>query len=336
MLILGIESSCDDSAASVVSDGIDILSNIIASQEEYHSKFGGVVPEVAARKHLEHIQNVIMCCLDTAKVQMDDIDAIAVTHRPGLIGSLIVGLTAAKTLALIYNKPLIGIHHIEAHAYAACLAGMPYGIPHIALVASGGHTSLLHMTAEKEVRLIGQTVDDAAGEAFDKIAKLLNFGYPGGPIIDKLAKQCTTDNINFPRPMLNRKNLNFSFSGLKTAVMYHRKNSPDTPSNEIASSFQEAVIDVLVTKTLRAARKLDISTICVVGGVAANSGLRKRFSDLCQRENIRLFIPAPDLCTDNAAMVAGLAYQKHLTGSIANLSLGVDSHAGFIAHNIEL
>ncbi|MCD4654189.1 tRNA (adenosine(37)-N6)-threonylcarbamoyltransferase complex transferase subunit TsaD [bacterium] len=336
MLILGIESSCDDSSAAVVSDGTEILSNVIASQEKYHSRYGGVVPEIAARKHLEHIQSVIHLSLEEANVDIKEIKAIAVTHRPGLIGSLIVGLTAAKSLAYIYQKPLIGIHHIEAHTYSACLSGMRYGTPHIALVASGGHTSLLHMTENNEMLLIGHTVDDAAGEAFDKVAKLLGFGYPGGPIIDRLAKQCNGSTINFPRPMLKRKDLNFSFSGLKTAVMYHHKTVPETPSEETACAFQEAVIDVLVTKTLRAVKLLRLSTISVVGGVAANSGLRKCFQEKCQREKIQVFIPEPRLCTDNAAMVAGLGYQKFVQSDISDLSLGVDSHAGLIPINITL
>jgi len=328
MIILGIETSCDDSSAALVRDGNEILANIVAGQEIYHRKYGGVVPEIAARKHLEHILSVIRHCLDEAGTSPAEVDAIAVTHRPGLIGSLVVGLTAAKSMALLYGKPLIGIHHIEAHAYSACLAGMQYGIDHVALVASGGHTSLLHMTGE--MRLLGQTVDDAAGEAFDKVSKHLGFGYPGGPVIDRLAATAGECSFRFPRPMINSPNLNFSFSGLKTAVMYYSKKNPDTPPEHVACAFQESVIDVLVTKTIRAARKTGVGTLSVVGGVAANSGLRSRFTQRCRREKIDLFIPPPRLCTDNAAMVAGLGYQKFIRHHNDPLTLGVESHSGMV------
>ncbi|MBN1297714.1 tRNA (adenosine(37)-N6)-threonylcarbamoyltransferase complex transferase subunit TsaD [bacterium] len=330
MIVLGIETSCDDSSAAIVRDGSEILANIVAGQDQYHQKYGGVVPEIAARKHLEHILGVIQHSFDSAGLTPDAIDAIGVTHRPGLVGSLVVGLTAAKSLAWMYRKPLIGIHHIEAHDYAACFAGMPYGIPHVALVASGGHTSLLYMTGQT-LRLIGQTVDDAAGEAFDKVAKLLGFGYPGGPIIDRMAAECTPDepgNLVFPRPMLNRPDFNFSFSGLKTAVMYHIKTQPDTPPRETARAFQDAVVDVLITKTLRAAAACRVNIVSVVGGVAANSALRSQFAERCRHEQITLYIPPARLCTDNAAMVAGLGFQKLLHQPPDNLDLGVDSHSG--------
>lgn len=328
MILLGIETSCDDSSAALVRDGTEILSNVVASQEIYHKKYGGVVPEIAARKHLEHILGVIRHCFDAAGLSPRDVDAIAVTHRPGLIGSLVVGLTAAKSLSLIYEKPIIGIHHIEAHAYSACLAGMKYGIPHVALVASGGHTSLLLMS--DTMQLLGQTVDDAAGEAFDKVSKLLGFGYPGGPIIDRLAAECDGCSIEFPRPMKHKPGLNFSFSGLKTAVMYHARKAPDTPPEHIACAFQEAVVDVLVSKTMRAVKKTGVNTVAVVGGVAANSALRTRFEERCRRTHLALYIPKAKLCTDNAAMVAGLGYQKYIAGDIASLSIGVDSHSGMV------
>jgi len=328
--ILGIETSCDDSSASVVSDGLVIRSDVVASQDVYHQKFGGIVPEIAARKHLEHILPVIEHSLAEADLTFRDIDGIAVTHRPGLTGSLIVGLTAAKCLAYLYNKPLLGIHHIEAHAYAASLAGMPYGTPHIALVASGGHTSLLRANDDASIDLIGTTVDDAAGEAFDKVSKLLGFGYPGGPIIDKLAQESPESAIEFPRPMIKSADFNFSFSGLKTAVMYHVKHYPDTPPAVIAKCFQDAVIDVLVKKTILAAKKLGINTISVVGGVAANQGLRARFQEICTNNHLHLFIPKPRLCTDNAAMVAGLAFHKYKKRQFDSLDLGVESHSGWV------
>jgi N6-L-threonylcarbamoyladenine synthase len=326
MLILGIESSCDDCSASIVENGRNILSVVVAGQEKYHRRFGGVVPEIAARKHLEHILPVIRHCLDQSGCTWTDINGIAVTHQPGLAGSLIVGLTAAKSLAFLHNKPLTGINHIEAHAYSACFAGMPYGTPHIALVASGGHTSLLHFDADKTMRLVGQTLDDAAGEAFDKVAKLLGFGYPGGPIIDQLAAKSQTTTIDFPRPMISSNNLDFSFSGLKTAIMYYKKHHPETPAHTIAASFQNAVIDVLVTKTLQAAKSFRLKTVSVVGGVAANSALRKSFEKAADKNTLGLFIPEPSLCTDNAAMVAGLGYHKLNNKIHSDLTLGISPH----------
>jgi N6-L-threonylcarbamoyladenine synthase len=332
--ILGIETSCDDSSAAVVENGNTILSNVVAGQERYHQKFGGVVPEIAARKHLEHILPVIHMSLAEAHLSIPDIDAIAVTHRPGLVGSLIVGLTVAKSLAFLYEKPLIGIHHIEAHAYSACLSGLSYGTPHISLVASGGHTSLLKLDADNSMHLIGQTVDDAAGEAFDKVAKLLGFGYPGGPIIDNLSQQCPNPGIRFPRPMIDSDNFNFSFSGLKTAIMYFKKSNPHISSDIIASGFQQAVVDVLLTKTIQAARQFKRDTISVVGGVAANRELRERFRETCDAHGINLVIPPPRLCTDNAAMVAGLGYQKYIRHNTNNLDLAVNSHSGLQLRHI--
>lgn len=328
--ILGIESSCDDSSVAIVGDGVNILGNVVANQEAYHKKYGGIVPEIAARKHMEHMLPVLDHCFNESGLTIDDIDAIAVTHRPGLVGSLIVGLTVAKTLAYIHQKPLIGIHHIEAHAYAACLAGLKYGTPHVALVASGGHTSLLRMSEEGRMALIGQTLDDAAGEAFDKVSKLLGFGYPGGPVIDRMAAECNHTGIEFPRPMLSSPDFNFSFSGLKTAVMYHRKKHSESSSEQIATAFQEAVVDVLVSKSLQATQKLGLNTLSVVGGVAANSALRRKFKEICDKRGLSLFIPPSRLCTDNAAMVAGLGYQKYIRNLLDPLTLGVCSHSGMI------
>ncbi len=327
MLILGIESSCDDTSVAIVEDGRKVLSNIVASQDEYHRRFGGVVPEIAARKHLEHILPTIHHAMDLAGTHWQDIDAVAVTHRPGLVGSLIVGLTAAKSLALTFQKPLIGIHHLEAHAYASCFAGMAYGTPHIALVASGGHSSLLNIQAG-EMLMIGRTVDDAAGEAFDKIAKFMGLGYPGGPIIDRLAAEGNSEIKRFPRPMINHDNFNFSFSGLKTAVIYYLNAHPDTPPRDVAAAFQEAVVDVLITKTIRAARKFKMNTVSVVGGVAANSGLRQECLRRCLNHDIQVFIPDIQYCTDNAAMVAGLGYQKMLQNDLSGMSLEVFPQAG--------
>ncbi len=326
MRFLGIESSCDDTSVAIVEDGHTILANVVTNQDDYHGRYGGVVPEIAARKHLEHILPAVQHCLDISQCRIDDITAIAVTYRPGLVGSLIIGLTAAKSLAFLYKKPLIGINHLEAHVYTCCFAGMTYGTPHIALVASGGHTSILQINSH-DIHLIGRTVDDAVGEAYDKIAKFMGLGYPGGPILDRLAQTGDPATTRFPRPMIDQDNYNFSFSGLKTAVMYFLHHYPDTPPPDIAASFQDAVIDVLTTKTIQAAISIGYKTIGVAGGVASNSGLRKLFTKRCEERQIQLFIPPPRLCTDNAAMVAGLAYHKWLSGCISDLTLGV--HADF-------
>ncbi len=328
MLILGIESSCDDTGVAIVRDGNTIVSEIVAGQDAYHSRFGGVVPEIASRKHLEHVLPAVQHCLEAAGITGNDLSAIAVTNRPGLVGSLIVGLTAAKALALTYNKPVIGINHLEAHAYAATFAGLPYGQPNLTLIVSGGHTSLLEFHGN-EIRQIGRTVDDAAGEAYDKIAKQMHLGYPGGPIIDKLAEKIPHPGFTFPRPMLNHDNFDFSFSGLKTAVIYYLHKHPETPPEQIAAAFQDAVVDVLITKTIRAAKKLHTDTIVVAGGVASNRELRLRFKSRCIEENIAIFIPEPKLCTDNAVMVAGLGYHKFKAGLRSSLSLGVSAHSEF-------
>jgi len=328
MLILGIESSCDDTSVAIVRDGHQILANIVASQDEYHCKFGGVVPEIAARKHLEHILPTLQLCLENAEVHPEQLDAVAVTHRPGLVGSLIVGLTAAKSLSYLFKKPIIGVNHLEAHAFSSCLSGLEYGKPHIALVASGGHTSLIEF-GESKVNLIGRTVDDAAGEAFDKVAKFMTLGYPGGPIIDRLAKTGSGKHTRFPRPMIDQANFNFSFSGLKTAVIYHLTAHPDAKQEDIAASFQEAVVDVLARKTLSAAQKLGYNTISVAGGVAANSYLRQEFRARCETLNLEFHTPDLRFCTDNAAMVAGLGYHKLRNNHVSDLSLGVHADGGF-------
>jgi tRNA N6-adenosine threonylcarbamoyltransferase len=329
VLFLGIESSCDDTAVAIVKNGQDIQSNVVSNQDQYHRQYGGVVPEIAARKHIDHILPTILHSLNTANASISDITAIAVTHKPGLIGSLIVGLTAAKSLALTFKKPLIGINHLEAHAYSACLAGMKYGTPNITLVASGGHTSLLKFS-QNTIELIGRTVDDAAGEAYDKVAKLLGLGYPGGPVIDRLARVGNTNVTRFPRPMKAHPNFNFSFSGLKTAVLYYHHKHPDSSPEDISAAFQDAVADVLVSKTISAADHCQLKTICVVGGVASNSELRRRFEMKTRGRGIMLYIPPPNLCTDNAAMVAGLAYQKWIQKEISPLDLGANANADLI------
>ena len=305
MKVLAIETSCDETAAAVVRDGREVLSSIVSSQVDIHSKYGGVVPEIASRKHVESIVPVILEALDQARLNLDDMDGIAVTRGPGLIGSLLVGLSVAKSIAFAKKKPLVGINHLEGHVAAIFLSERAPAFPFVALVVSGGHTLVYLARDFQDFVLLGQTRDDAAGEAFDKAAKLLNIGYPGGVVIDRLAKSGNPEAITFPRPM--RDSLDFSFSGVKTALLtYTRKRGPITEEEipDIVASYQEAIVDVLVEKTLRAATLNDIPRVVVVGGVAANSRLRHRFMEEGGKRAIDVFIPPPVLCTDNAAMIA--------------------------------
>lgn len=311
---MGIETSCDETAAAIVEDGKKIISNIVASQISIHQKYGGVVPEIASRKHMEDIIPVIDKALDESGKKITDLSAIAVTYGPGLIGSLLVGLSVAKAMAYAKNIPLIGVNHLEAHIYANFLEHNDIKPPFICLIVSGGHTSLVYIRHFGEYELLGQTKDDAAGEVFDKIAKFLNLGYPGGPIIEKLAKEGDPSSIQFPRPILNDKSYDFSFSGLKTAVIYHikklDKGNKNIPVSDILASFQQAVTDVLVGKTIKAALKFKTKQIVLAGGVAANSSLRREIKEKANLLNIKVFYPSISLCTDNAAMVASAGYYK--------------------------
>ncbi|MBU0501975.1 MAG: tRNA (adenosine(37)-N6)-threonylcarbamoyltransferase complex transferase subunit TsaD [bacterium] len=326
--ILAIETSCDETAAAVVADGQEILSNIIATQVEFHKKYGGIVPEIASRKHIEVINPIIQDALDTAKIPFQYLDAVAVTHGPGLIGSLIVGLSAAKAIAYSLNIPLIGVNHLEAHIYANFLTpNSSHLFPFMCLVVSGGHTMLVLVKDHGHYEIIGRTRDDAAGEAFDKIARFLKLGYPGGPIIDKMAKEGDPKAVNFTRPMLN-DGFDFSFSGIKTAVVTHVKKSqlPHTShltphTQDLVASFQQAVVDVLVTKTIRAAKKYGCQSIALAGGVSANSQLRKEMEERGRGEGIGIIIPPIALCTDNAAMVGARAYYLLKEGKISDLNL---------------
>jgi N6-L-threonylcarbamoyladenine synthase len=306
MVILGIESSCDETAAAVVRDGRSLLSNVIASQVDLHARFGGVVPEIASRHHIEAIAPVIIQALDDAGLTLAQIEGVAVTRGPGLIGSLLVGLSVAKALAFARRIPLVGINHLEGQVAAIFLTDKPPEFPFVALVVSGGHTTIYLVEAFRRFTVLGQTRDDAAGEAFDKAAKLLEIGYPGGVVIDRLSKGGNRAAVSFPRAM--KESLDFSFSGLKTSLLMHiRKNgSPATPAeiSDLAASYQEAIVDVLVEKTLRAAAMTSVSRIVICGGVAANSRLRDRFSEEAASAGIEFFVPPPVLCTDNAAMVA--------------------------------
>ncbi len=325
MLILAIESSCDETAAAVVRDGSVLLSNVIASQIDVHSKYGGVVPEIASRKHIEAIVPVIYESLETAGVTLDDIEAIAVTRGPGLIGSLLIGLSTAKAIAFARGLPLAGINHLEGHISAIFLTEFKPDFPFIALVVSGGHTNIYLVKDFHHFHTIGQTRDDAAGEAFDKAAKLLDIGYPGGVVIDKLAKKGDREAINFPRSM--KGSLDFSFSGLKTSLLNYVKRNPvqDGEIPNIAASYQEAIVEVLVSKTLKAATDLGISRVVVCGGVAANSRLRASFNEEAQKEGIQVFVPPINLCTDNAAMIAVVGEHLFASGIMDELDLNAVS-----------
>lgn len=305
MLVLGIESSCDETAAAIINSG-RILSNVIASQIDVHAPFGGVVPEIASRKHIEAINPVIRKALQDAQVELNEIEGIAVTCGPGLIGSLLIGLSAAKSMAYALDIPLVGVNHLEGHIASSFLSEKVPVFPFIALVVSGGHTSIYRAENHQNYFLIGQTRDDAAGEAFDKAANLLNLGYPGGVVIDQIAKLGNREALAFPRAMKDSQD--FSFSGLKTALLMKIKkqgqNFKQDEIPDVAASYQEAIVDVLVDKTIKAARENGINTIVVCGGVAANSRLREKFTEETSSRNIELFIPPMILCTDNAAMIA--------------------------------
>lgn len=321
--ILGIETSCDETAAAVVENGTTILSNIIASQTDLHARYGGVFPEVASRKHIEVIYSVIQQAMAQAHLGFDDLDAIAVTQGPGLVGSLLVGVNAAKGIALARNKPLIGINHIEGHIYSLWLTDAAANIqfPTLTLVVSGGHTELYLMTDHGQYEHLGGTLDDAAGEAFDKVGRLLGLPFPGGPAIDKSAREGNPLAFPFPRAVMT-DGFNFSFSGLKTAVMREvQKYNPDKmPVADLAASFQAAVIDVLVSKTSAAARAHNVTAVHLAGGVSANRGLRQAMRE---RLDMPVFYPPPILCTDNAAMIAAAGHQYFLRRAFSPLSLDV-------------
>jgi tRNA N6-adenosine threonylcarbamoyltransferase len=326
LIVLGIESSCDETAAAIVENG-KMLSNVIASQVEFHSTYGGVVPEIASRKHIEAIVPVIKQALSDAGIKINNIEGIAVTRGPGLVGSLLIGLSTAKALAYALNIPLVGVNHLEGHIAAIFLAERVPVFPFIALVVSGGHTSIYLVKSYQSFSLLGQTRDDAAGEAFDKAAKLLNLGYPGGIVIDKLSKNGDPKAVAFPRAM--KDSADFSFSGLKTSLLVMlKKRGRDFDVQElpdIAASYQEAIVDVLVDKTRRAALENNINQVVVCGGVAANSRLRQKFSEAALKEKIELFIPPVILCTDNAAMIAAIGEVLLKSGRRDSLALNAVS-----------
>ena len=321
MKILGIETSCDETSAAVVEDGVNILSNAIASQVDIHARFGGVVPEVASRAHVELILPTIQEALDQASCTLDDIDCIGVINRPGLVGALIVGVAAAKTIAYGANLPLIGVHHLEAHIYANFLVEPDIDFPLVCLVVSGGHSDLVFMSDHGRYEILARTRDDAAGEAFDKCARAMGLGYPGGPLIDKLARQGNPTAVDFPRARVG-DTLDFSFSGLKTAVIrYVQTAAGKTPIEDLAASFQQAVVDVLVDHTFRAARERGVHRVLLAGGVAANSALQSTVKSIGEQLAIAVFAPPPVLCTDNAAMAGSAAYFGYQRGETSGLDL---------------
>ena len=332
-VLLAIESSCDETAAAVIDEHLAVRSSVVASQHEIHQRFGGVVPEMASRAHVKRIIPIIDTALAQAEVQLQDLSAIAVVTQPGLVGSLLVGLTAAKTLALVLNKPLIAVNHIEAHLYACRMHAGPEVFPAVGLVVSGGHSNLYDCPTSTGYELLGSTIDDAAGEAFDKVAAMLGLPYPGGPSIQKAAESGSRTKFRFPRTFIHEHDrLEFSFSGLKTSVLYEiagtppRKYDPATlPAQyiaDIAASFQEAVVDVLVGKCLDALRLKQRSTLLVGGGVAANSRFRSRLEEAAQKSKFRLVVPPMSLCTDNAAMAA-VAWEHLAQGRLADLDIDV-------------
>jgi N6-L-threonylcarbamoyladenine synthase len=331
VLVLGIETSCDETAVGIVEDRLRLRADVIASQVDLHARFGGVVPEVAARAHLQAILPSVQQAISEAGVRLRDLDAIAVTRGPGLAGALLVGVAAAKGLALALDLPVIGVNHLRAHLEVAQLehgelAG--FGEPVVALIVSGGHTSIVALEAGGAMRELGATLDDAAGEAFDKIARYLGLGFPGGPAIDRTAEGGRRDAHAFPRPMLTSPGYDLSLSGLKSAVVREldRLDAAGTPVHlpDVAASFQEAIVDVQVTKTMRAAADLGAPTVLLAGGVAANSRLRERFHEACRAAGVRLVVPSPRLCTDNGAMVAASGSNLLAAGRIDDLAMEVD------------
>ncbi|MBT8240304.1 MAG: tRNA (adenosine(37)-N6)-threonylcarbamoyltransferase complex transferase subunit TsaD, partial [Acidimicrobiia bacterium] len=308
-LILAIETSCDETSVAVVENGTRMLSNVVSSQIEIHAPFGGVVPEVASRAHLQTLEPVLDQAMTEAGVSPEELTAVAATNGPGLIGALLIGVTAAKTLALAWNKPYVGVNHLEGHVFAAFLERPDLETPMITMLVSGGHTSIVHVEHRGDYEVVGATIDDAAGEAFDKVARYLGLGYPGGPLIDRMAQSFDGEPIHFPRGLMDGS-LDFSFSGMKTAVINYVRKHPETPNDSLAAGFQEAVVDVLTTKCMQAVDHYGVHTACLGGGVAANSALRERFAAECEARGVDALVPARQFCTDNAAMIAAAAHWR--------------------------
>jgi N6-L-threonylcarbamoyladenine synthase len=325
IIILGIESSCDETSAAVVVNGREILSNVISTQVKLHAEYGGVVPEIASRKHVESIIPVIDKACKEANIELEDVDAIGVTYGPGLVGALLVGIAAAKALAFTLGKPLIGVNHIDGHVCANYISHKQLEPPFVCLIASGGHSHIVNIVDYRKQIVLGRTRDDAAGEAFDKIARVLGLGYPGGPLVEKMAEQGDEQAFNFPRVNFKDSTYDFSFSGLKTAVInvvnQYRQKNETLPVADISASFQKAAVDVLVDHTMGAASVTGTQNVCIAGGVAANKFLRKNFEIACSKADIQLFYPPIKLCTDNAAMIASSAYFSYIENEFAPLNL---------------
>ncbi|MFR8169181.1 MAG: tRNA (adenosine(37)-N6)-threonylcarbamoyltransferase complex transferase subunit TsaD [Marvinbryantia sp.] len=325
ILILAIESSCDETAAAVVKNGREVLSNIISSQIELHKLYGGVVPEIASRKHIEKINQVIEEALQSAHVTLDDLDAIGVTYGPGLVGALLVGVAEAKAISYAKNLPLVGVHHIEGHISANFIENKELEPPFPCLVVSGGHTHLVIVEDYGKYRILGRTRDDAAGEAFDKVARAIGLGYPGGPKIDKLAKEGNADAIAFPKAHVAEAPYDFSFSGLKSAVLNYlngcRMRGEEICQADVAASFQKAVVEVLVEHAMMAVKEYGFDKLAIAGGVASNSALRGAMQQACEKNHIQFYYPSPILCTDNAAMIGAAAYYEYINGTRSGLDL---------------
>lgn len=325
LLTLAIESSCDETAAAVIAEGREVLSNIISSQIEIHKQYGGVVPEIASRHHLNNVNTVVDQALEEAGVTIDDVDMIGVTYGPGLVGALLIGLATAKAYALAADKPLIGVHHIHGHICANYIQHKELEPPFMALVISGGHTNIVEVEDYNTCRALGGTRDDAVGEAYDKVARVLGLGYPGGPLIDKIAREGDPEAVEFKRVFLEKGSLDFSFSGIKTGVLNYinseKQAGREISVPDVAAGFQAAVLDVIVAKTVRAALDLGKDKIVMAGGVAANSMLRKMLEKECTKHGLKLYYPAPVLCTDNAAMIGCAAYYKYMAGERDDLTL---------------
>lgn len=332
-IILAIESSCDETAVAVIKNGHEIFSNVVSTQIAIHRRYGGVVPEIASRKHLELINVVVQEALEQAKLTLDDITHIAVTYGPGLVGALLVGVATAKALAFAANKPLIGVHHIEGHICANFLVNQELQFPLVCLVVSGGHTNIIKITDHGQYLLLGQTKDDAAGEAYDKIARSIGLPYPGGPQIEKLAKEGNAHAIDLPRAWMGDDSFDFSFSGLKSAVLNYlnkaKMKGEEIIAADVAASFQQAVLDVLVQKTVHAAEQSGVNTILLAGGVAANGTLREQLQQAAAEKGIQVYYPPVQFCTDNAAMIGAAAHYKAVRQEYADLSLNAVPNLSF-------
>lgn len=322
---LALESSCDETSAAILLDGREVLSNVISSQIDVHKVFGGVVPEIASRHHLDNVNNVVNQALEEAGVTLDDVDLIGVTHGPGLVGALLIGIATAKAYSFAKDIPIIGVHHIQGHISANYIQYPELEPPFTALVISGGHTNIVEVKGYNEFEVLGGTRDDAAGEAFDKVARVLGLGYPGGPKIDNAAKEGNPEAIPFKRVFLEKGSYDFSFSGIKTGVLNYinseKQAGREINVNDVAASFQQAVMDVIVTKAVNAAKEMNKDKIVLAGGVAANSKLREMLASECEKNGIKLYHPAPILCTDNAAMIGCAAYYKYMAGYRSDMSM---------------